>query len=362
MNISLGIVGLPNVGKSTLFNALTKKSVPAENYPFCTIDPNVGIVPVADPRLDKIAQLVQPQATIPAVVEFFDIAGLVRGANKGEGLGNQFLSHIREVSAIVHVVRKFNSSDILHVETTVDPLRDIEIIHTELILKDISTVETRLASLIRNVKGDKKLQPAIDHLQGLLAHLNDGNLGNKFPLDSAVAEIIQTRRELFLLSDKLELYVVNVEPEAAHTAISELRAVLGDDIEILAMDIKLESELMAMPLEERQEFMESYNLEFSGLELLTRSAYKLLGLISYFTAGEKEVRAWTIEQGMTAPKAAGVIHTDFEKHMIAADVVGYEDFVGVGGWEAAKQQGKIHLEGKTYIVRDGDVMLFKVNK
>lgn len=361
MKLSLGIVGLPNVGKSTLFNALTKQAVPAANYPFCTIDPNVGIVPVADPRLDKIAEICKPAQTIPAVVEFFDIAGLVRGANKGEGLGNQFLSHIREVAAIVHVVRKFNNKDILHVEESIDPKRDVEIINTELILKDLGTIDQRLGTLERQAKADKKLLPAVEHLQALRQHLNEGKLAINFPVDEKQSETVLARRELHLLSDKPVMYLINVEPELREEAVAELKEIVGD-AEILAIDVKLEAELAQMDQAERAEFMESYGLEFSGLELLTRSAYNLLGLASYFTAGEKEARAWTISQGMTAPQAAGVIHTDFEKYFIAADVISYSDYVAAPGWENARAQGKVRLEGKTYVVRDGDVMLFKLNK
>jgi GTP-binding protein YchF len=360
MKLSLGIVGLPNVGKSTLFNALTKKQAPAENYPFCTIDPNVGIVPVADKRLEQIAAICKPKEVIPAVVEFYDIAGLVKGANKGEGLGNQFLTNIRETSAIVHVVRAFQSKDIIHVENSVDSKRDLEIINTELILKDISTVEKRVDSIQRQVKSDKKLQAAADHLAGLLEHLNSGKLANEYS-QSTSDEAIAARQELFLLTDKPVLYVLNVEQEQAEAAVADLRSVIGDK-QILPLDIKLEHELVMMDDAERAEFMEMYGLEYTGLEKLTQEAYKLLGLASYFTAGPEEARAWTFELGMTAPQAAGVIHTDFIKGFVAAEVMDWQDYVANNGWEGAKSVGKLRLEGRDYIMREGDLVLFRINK
>lgn len=359
MNLSLGIVGLPNVGKSTLFNALTKQEIAAENYPFCTIDPNVGIVPVADTRLYNIAEIAKPKKTIPAVVEFVDIAGLVKGASKGEGLGNQFLANIREVHAIIHLVRAFKNETITHVENSVDPLRDIELIHTELILKDIETVNSRLQTLRSKARVEKELQAAVEYLEKFLAHLEEGNLANLFEAHSD-EEIQKERTHLFLLTDKPFIFLVNTDDPLDESIKKVLRPATGD-AQVLMLDVKTEAELIGMSEEERNVFMSELGMQESGLDALTRVAYQTLGLISYFTQGPQEVRAWTIKNGDTAPQAAGAIHTDFVKHFISAEICSYNDFKEAGSWNGAKDNGKVRLEGKEYIVKDGDIILFKHN-
>jgi GTP-binding protein YchF len=359
MNISLGIVGMPNVGKSTLFNALTNNAIPAENYPFCTIDPNVGIVPVVDARLDKLAEIEKSAKKTPAVVEFWDIAGLVKGAAQGEGLGNQFLANIRSVSAIVHVVRAFSNDNILHVENSVDPLRDIDLIHTELILKDLETLEKRLKDLNNRARVSPKLMPMYEYFVAMQKHMSDNTqLANTFDWSND-HETDQERRELFLLTDKPFLFLVNVTEKEEAAALEKVRAVLPKNAQVMAMDIKLESEIAALPVEEQGEYLQELGLAEPALARLSREAYKLLGLISFFTAGDTEARAWTIQQGTLAPQAAGTIHTDFEKKFITAEVVKYDDFVAVGGWAAAKPQGKIKLAGKDYAFQDGDVTVFR---
>lgn len=361
MNLSLGIVGLPNVGKSTLFNALTNNAIPAENFPFCTIDPNVGVVPVADPRLDKLAELVQPAKVTPAVVEFWDIAGLVKGAAEGEGLGNKFLANIRNVSAIVHVVRAFENSNITHVEDSVDPSRDIDLIHTELILKDLDTVSSKVKSYAGQVRANPKLKPVGEMLERLEAHLSDGKLANNFDYDESDQNQVEIFKSLFLLTAKPFLFVVNSTEDQMEESIAKVKAVIPEGSEIIGMDIKLESEIAALDKEDQQEYLQELGLEEPALARLSRKAYDLLGLISFFTAGETEVRAWTIKKGALAPEAAGAIHTDFEKKFITSETVPYEAFVGAGGWIQAKEQGKIKLGGRDYQVQDGDVMVFKHN-
>lgn len=361
MNLSLGIVGLPNVGKSTLFNALTKQQVLAENYPFATIDPNHGIVPVHDERLEKIAAIEKPDKLVPAVVEFVDIAGLVKGAADGQGLGNKFLATIKEVSAIVQVVRAFESGGITHVEESVDPIRDIELIQAELILKDIETVANRMSVLKGKARTDKKIAEATQHLEDLMQHLEHEKLAIDFEVNEKDEEIYKTRKELFLLTDKPMMYLVNVEDERAVEAKNMLRDYLGNEKGIITIDIKQEYELTQMTDEERNEFMEDLGLDQTGLQLLSREAYSLLGLISFFTSGPKETKAWTIRQGFKAPQAAGTIHGDFEKAFIAADVVKWNDFIECEGWNGARDRGKVGLQGKGYVVEDGDVMLFKHN-
>lgn len=356
MNLSLGIVGLPNVGKSTLFNALTKQSVPAENYPFCTIDPNVGIVPVSDERVTKLAEMSKPAKVTPAVVEFVDIAGLVKGAASGEGLGNKFLSNIKEVSAIVHVVRAFENTNVTHVENSVDPIRDVELINTELIFKDVDTIEHRIKSLKARARFEPKVQKAMDHFEELKIFISTGKLAQD--LEVPADELTQfERKSMFLLTDKPVIYLINATDEAAGKAVAEK---LGGKSHLI-MDIKQEYELASMNDEDRQLFMDDLGLSETGLDSLTKVAYSTLGLISFLTEGPEEVRAWTIKVGSTAPQAAGTIHTDFEKNFIAAEVCNYADFVAAGGWQKAKEVGKVRLEGKTYIVKDGDIMIIKHN-
>lgn len=357
MNLSLGIVGLPNVGKSTLFNALTNQRVPAENYPFTTIDPNTGVVAVKDQRLDFLVKVANPEKITPAIVEFVDIAGLIKGAASGEGLGNKFLANIKEVSAIVHVVRAFQNSNITHVENSINPTRDIELINTELILKDIETLEKRLKDLQSRSRSDAKLLKAYERLTQLHIHLSNGKLGNTFEYSNE--EIIdKERRDLFLLTDKPVIYLINSIEGDQSDLVKQVISIIGDN-PYLVMDVKTEYELSMMSSEDRILFMEDLGMQDTGLNQLTRLAYSALGLISFFTEGPTEVRAWTIQKGFKAPQAAGTIHTDFEKKFITAEICSYEDFVSAGNWNNAKTQGKLRLEGKDYIMRDGDIVIFR---
>lgn len=363
MALTLGIVGLPNVGKSTLFNALSSAGAEASNYPFCTIEPNVGVVTVPDPRLGQLAEIVNPQRTLPTVVEFVDIAGLVKGASKGEGLGNQFLGNIRSTDAIVHVVRCFEDDNVIHVEGTVAPLRDIEIIETELILKDLETVDKRVDRGQKAAKGgDKNAKAGLTMLEGLLVHLNAGNLARSFEVEDALLPLY---RELCLLTAKPVLYAANVSegdlPDGnAHVdKVRQHAATQGAQVVVFCGAI--EAEIAELPEDERREFLESLGLAESGLDRLIHAGYRLLGLITYFTAGEKEVRAWTVRQGTKAPGAAGVIHTDFERGFIRAEVIHFDDFVRLKGEQGAKTAGKLNVEGKEYVVQDGDVMHFRFN-
>lgn len=365
MALSIGIVGLPNVGKSTTFNALTKEqNAEAANYPFCTIEPNKAIVPLPDPRIEALSGLVNPERVQHATVEFVDIAGLVEGASKGEGLGNQFLGTIRETSAIVHVVRCFDDENVIHVNATPDPEQDVAIINTELIMADIEQIERKIERLSRQVKGDKSLQPLMDLAQELNAYMNDGNPASGFAgRDSELYH--ELSQELRLISAKKVIFAANVDEEALaedNDYVTRLRAIAGEQqAEVVKLCAKVEEEMAGISDEERMEFLESMGAEESGLEQVIHKGYDALGLISYFTAGVKEVRAWTIERGWTAPQAAGVIHTDFERGFIRAEVIGYDKYIEHQTEVAAKAAGDMSVEGKDYIVQDGDVMHFRFN-
>lgn len=364
MALQCGIVGLPNVGKSTLFNALTSAKALAANYPFATKDPNIGIITVPDPRMDKLAELVQPQKIQPTTVEIVDIAGLIKGASKGEGLGNQFLGNIREVDAIVHVVRCFVDDNVIHVDGSVDPVRDKEIIDTELILKDIDTVEKRLDKYKKSSKGgDKEEGKKLDFVQRLLNHLLDDKPARSCDVNKDEKEIYD---DLYLLTGKPILYVCNVDENSVLTG-NEMtarfaEAVKDESAEIILVCAGIEAEIAELDdLEERTMFLEEMGLSEPGVNRVILASYKLLKLITYFTAGVKEVRAWTIVKGTKAPQAAGVIHTDFEKGFIRAEVIKYSDYIALGSEAAVKEAGKLAIEGKEYVVGDGDVMHFRFN-
>ena len=365
--MKLGIVGLPNVGKSTLFNSLTKAGAESANYPFCTIDPNVGVVTVPDERLNVLGEMYHTKKIIPAAIEFVDIAGLVKGASKGEGLGNQFLANIREVDAIVHVVRCFEDSNIVHVDGSIDPMRDVETINLELIFSDIEVLDRRIAKTARSARNDKAAAKELKLLEKIKAYLEDGRLAKNFDdfEDEEEEELFQSFN---LLTAKPVIFAANVTEDdlpndgADNEGVQALRKYAEEEkCEVFVVCAQIEQEIAELEDDEKKMFLEDLGLKESGLEKLIRASYRLLGLISYLTAGEPEVRAWTITKGTKAPQAAGKIHTDFERGFIRAEVVAYDDLIACGSHNAAKEKGLIRLEGKDYVVQDGDIMLFRFN-
>ena len=364
--MKLGIVGLPNVGKSTLFNSLTKAGAESANYPFCTIDPNVGVVMVPDERLKLLADLYHSAKVTPAVIEFVDIAGLVKGASKGEGLGNQFLANIREVDAVVHVVRCFEDPNVIHVDGSVDPVRDIETINLELIFSDIEILERRIAKTVRGARNDKTLAKELELLNRLRAHLEEGNLAITYQTDDEDEQ--KWLAEYNLLTSKPVIFAANVSEDdladdgASNPYVQEVREHAKEQhSEVFVICAQIEQEIAELEDDEKKMFLEDLGLSESGLEKLIKASYRLLGLISYLTAGETETRAWTIKVGTKAPQAAGKIHSDFERGFIRAEVVNYKDLLDCGSLSAAKEKGLVGLEGKDYVVKDGDVILFRFN-
>ncbi|NLZ25213.1 MAG: redox-regulated ATPase YchF [Clostridiales bacterium] len=360
--MKLGIVGLPNVGKSTLFNAITNAGAAAQNYPFCTIEPNVGVVAVPDERLDKLAALFNSKKVTPTTLEFVDIAGLVKGASRGEGLGNKFLSHIREVDAIVHVVRCFNDDNITHVDGSVDPVRDIETINLELIFADLETADRRLQRARTAAKGDKKAEDEVKLLERIIKHLEEGKPVRSMPKSEEEEEKI---KGYFLLTSKPMIYCANVSEDEAGSENDYVKAVreyaLKEGSETIALSARLEEELASLSEQEKYEFLSALGIERTGLNQLVSACYKMLNLISYLTAGEKETRAWTITKGTKAPQAAGKIHSDFERGFIRAEIVDYETLLECGSFAAAKEKGKLRSEGKEYVMQENDVVIFRFN-
>jgi GTP-binding protein YchF len=364
MGLQCGIVGLPNVGKSTLFNCLSNAKAQAANFPFCTIEPNVGVITVPDERLTKLTELVKPKNVVPNVIEIVDIAGLVKGASKGEGLGNQFLGNIRATNAIIHVLRCFDDDNVIHVDGSVDPIRDKEIIDTELQLKDLESIEKKLQKVEKGAKtGDKEQKKTFEVLSIYRNHLLAGKSARTAPIAEGDEEYVA---DLWLLTAKPVMYVCNVEEKSVNTGnayVEKVKAAVKDEnAQVLVISAQIESEIAQLDsYEERQMFLDDLGLKESGVTQLIKAAYKLLNLATYFTAGVQEVRAWTITAGFTAPQAAGVIHTDFEKGFIRAEVIKYEDYIKYGSENACKENGKLSIEGKTYIVADGDIMHFRFN-
>ena len=362
--MKIGIVGLPNVGKSTLFNSITKAGAECANYPFCTIEPNIGVVAVPDERIDKLAEMYKPQKVTKAVVEFVDIAGLVKGASKGEGLGNKFLSHIREVDAICQVVRCFEDTNVIHVDGNVNPLRDIETINLELIFADMETIEKRLEKAKKNLKADKKYQAEIDLLEKIKENLEKGIPARAIDYNEDEQEML---KDMFLLTAKPIIYIANISEDQIENAenetmVKEVKEYASKEhAEVIPLCVKVEEELSGLEEQDKKEMLEALGLEESGLDKLIKKSYDLLGLMSFITAGEPEVRAWTIKKGTKAPKAAGKIHSDIERGFIKAEIVSYDDLIREGSMLSAKEKGLVRQEGKDYIMQDGDIVLFKFN-